>query len=287
MIRTSSKLTTISRFGIRWCVVAIVLACIADVILANTNDPLRYHSGIRNSPNRGLETKQLRAVLNSLKQKTGWTSLDFDSEGFLRIGDEKKYDGGSATARELISAVIAGEDAYDLEQHDRSRTVAFARLGSPISYQSLQSRNQIEVLPVEIDFSDFDRLRGDAIVIASFDLGMVLLHEFAHGILGLRDTSSSDDVLGACETHINRIRRELDLPERRTYVARVTDRSSNQSGLIRPHAELAFTRSIPTESAQGRTKRETFLLFWEADLVGQIRVDSSFSKTRSNTMAMQ
>ena len=212
MIRTSRTLATTTRFGIRFCALAITFAVISTAAFAN--DPLRYHSGIRNSPTRGLEKKQLQAVIKSLKLKTGWTDLYFDTDGFLQIGDETRYEGGSAVARELLSAVIAGDDAYDLEQHDRSRIIAFARLGSPISYQSLRSRNQIEVLPVEIDFADFDRLRGEGVVIASFDLGMVLLHEFAHGILGLRDTSTPGDALGDCETHINKIRRELNLPER-------------------------------------------------------------------------
>jgi hypothetical protein len=287
MIRTSRRLATTSRFGIRWFVLAIALACLTPVILANSNDPLRYHSGVRNSPTRGLGKKQQQAVLRSLRQKTGWKTLDFDSDGFLQIDDETSFEGGSATARELLSAVLAGDDAYDLEEHDRSRTVAFARLGSPVSYQSLKSRNQIEVLPVEIDFMDFDRLRGEGAVLASFDLGMVLLHEFAHGILGLRDVSNNDEGLGECETHINKIRRELRLPERQNYMARLTDRQSNLSGAVRPHAELVFARNTSTDNSRSRGKRETFTLFWEAEMVGQIRTDTSFSRNRSGTMAMQ
>ena len=139
MARTSSTVATTIRFGICWFAIALVLTCAAPATFANVHDPLRYHSGVRNSPTRGLGKKQLQAVLKSLRHKTGWSSLDFDSDGFLQIGDESNLSGGSQTARELLAAVINGDDAYDLEHHERSRTVAFARLGSPISYQSLKT----------------------------------------------------------------------------------------------------------------------------------------------------
>jgi hypothetical protein len=251
-------------------------------VVASGSDPLRYQSGVRISPVKTPGKKQVLAVIKSLRAKTGFADLDFDSDGFLRIGDESRIVGGSKTARELLAAAIDGEHVFDLENHNSSRIIAFARIGAPISYRSLASLAQIEVLPIEIDFSDFDRLRGDPDVIAAFDLGMVLLHELAHGALQLPDTKEESVVLGQCETHINQIRRELELPERQTYLARVAERPSGTGGSTRPFAELIFTRVKP--GARG-DKRQFFFLSWEAQLVGQLLPDV-ITRQRSGTIVM-
>ncbi len=249
---------------------------------ASGSDPLRYQSGVRISPAKTPGKKQVLAVIKSLREKTGFADLDFDGDGFLRIGDESRITGGSKTARELLSAAIEGDFAFDLENHNSSRLIAFARIGAPISYQSLASRARIEVLPIEIDFSDFDRLRGDPEVIAAFDLGMVILHELAHGALRLPDAKLGSELLGECETHINQIRRELELPERQTYLARVAERPSSSGSSTRPVAELIFTRIKP--GARG-DKRQFFFLSWEAQLVGQSQTDV-ITRQRSGTIVM-
>lgn len=250
--------------------------------LASGSDPLRYQSGVRISPAKTPGKKQVLAVIRSLREKTGFADLDFDSDGFLRIGDESRITGGSKTARDLLAAAIDGEFAFDIENHTSSRIIAFARIGAPISFHSLASQARIEVLPIEIDFSDFDRLRGDPVVIAAFDLGMVILHELAHGTLRLPDAKEGSDVLGQCETHINQIRRELELPERQTYLARVAERPISTGGATRPFAELIFTRVKPGGRGD---KRQLFFLSWEAQLVGQWRPDV-FTRQRSGTVAM-
>ncbi|MEP7272230.1 MAG: hypothetical protein ABI882_12065 [Acidobacteriota bacterium] len=287
MAQTARTLTTTSRPRIRWCSIALTLMLFAPAVLALGSDPLRYRGGVRTSPTRGLGKKQLNAVLKTLRQKTGLMGLDFDGDGFLQLGDQTQITGGSTTARELLSAAIDGDTAFDLETHERSRIVAFARLASPIRFQSQKTSAEIDVLPVEIDFSDFDRLRGDRQVIASFDLGMVLLHELAHGVLGLRDAPGTSDGLGECEAHINQIRRELNLPERQSYMARVADRQSSNSGAVSPHAELLFSRATVPSDSQGRTKRELFVLFWEVASVGQILNETVAPRGRAGTVASQ
>lgn len=296
MPQTPRTLTTNSQAGLRsrpipfaalLAQLILTLTLLASPVLALASDPLRYQTGIRNSPSRGLGKKQISAVLKTLREKTGLLELDFDSDGFLQLGDVTRFIGGSRTARELLAAAVEGDNVFDLEVHQGSRIVAFARLASPISFQSLKTRSQIEVLPVEIDFTDFSRLRGDRQVVSAFDLGMVLLHEFAHGVLGLHDVADEADGLGACETHINQIRRELNLPERQHYFAHVAERQSSVSGAIRPHAELVFTRAATPPGQERRGKRELFILSWEAELVGELRNDSFPTKGRAGTVAMQ
>jgi hypothetical protein len=176
-----------------------------------------------------------------------------------------------------------GDVAFDLEDHSRSIEIAFARCGSPISYQSRASGAQIEVIPLELDFVDFDRLRGDRQVLASFDLGIVILHELAHAALRLNDARTREEGPGDCENYINKIRRDLDLPERQQYFARLIERSTGStSGASSKIAELLFrnrrllmaAKKNPSSSA-GKPRRS-------------VRSTTGRHRTRkAGTMAMQ
>jgi hypothetical protein len=263
----------------------ILLGLAAPVAGALDIDPLRYQGGVRNSPGkRSLDGKQLAAVVKSLREKTGLLELDFDADGFLRIGDPKQTAGGSQTARELLAAAVESEFAFDLECHSRSAGIAFGRLGPPVSYQSRATGLQIEVVPLDLDFVDFERLRGDKQVISSFDLGMVILHELGHGVLRLHDARSESEGLGECEAHMNRIRRELGLPERQNYFARLVERPSGMTGATGKQAELLFTRE--TKSSD-RTKRQSYVLFWDASQVGSLATEAALERMRSGETAMR
>lgn len=265
--------------------IGFAIAFSASAALALPSDPLRYQGGVRNSPGpNSLTKKQQDSVIQSLRQKTGLLELEFDEDGFLRIGDHRRLAGGSPTARHLVSGAIEGDMAFDLEAYRLSELITFGRLGSPISYQSLSTGSRIEVVPLELDFTDFEMLRGDKRVILSFDLGMVVLHELAHGVLRLPDVQDHRDGLGACETHINQIRRELNLPERNSYFARLVERPGATGGKTMRSAELLFTRLTPTD---GGAKRELFVLTWDALRVGQVRNDLAIGKKNSRTIAMQ
>ena len=263
----------------------ILVALLEPGVGAMDIDPLRYQGGVRNSPGpRSLNGKQLAAVIRSLREKTGLLELDFDGDGFLRLGDATRIAGGSPTARELVAAAVESELAFDLECHSRSAGIAFARLGPPVSYQSRATGWQIEVVPLDLDFVDFDRLRGDKQAIASFDLGMVLLHELGHGVLRLRDVKSPAEGLGECEAHMNRIRRELGLPERQNYFARIIERAAGVSGSIFRQAELLFVRETVSSD---RTKRESFVLSWDSSQVGSLATEAAFDRMRSGETAMR
>jgi hypothetical protein len=240
---------------------------------------------MRNSPGaRQHKPKHLTNMLQSLRAKTGLLEIEFDEDGFLRIGDPTRISGGSQLARDLLASAMEGPLAFDLESHDRSAIVAFARLGSPISYQSRMTGAQIEVLPLEIDFTDFERLQGDRQVLAAFDLGFVLLHELTHGVLRLPDAESEKTASpGPCEEHVNLIRRQLGLPERQHYYARLSERNRMIGGTIK-QAELLFRRDTPRD---GKVKREHFIISWEAAQVGPIQSYAEREKMRARTIAMK
>src|SRR5262249_3225356 len=96
----------------------------------------------------------------------------------------------------------------------------------------------------------------------------MILHERGHAALGLRNTAGDTQGLGECEEMINRIRRELKLPERQTYVAQVYSAPTftPMQGSIKL-AELVFTRTL---EKQGRMQIEKFNLRWEASKVGPV-----------------
>ena len=188
----------------------------------------RYRGGVRNAPEKpSLSEKQLQQVLKSLREKTGWAQLAFDAEGFLVCPQPTECTHGSAAARQLLSAALASQRAFDLQAHDRSSQVVFARLAPGINYESRRTGEKIEVFPLQVDFGDFYQLRGDAAALKAFDLGLVILHELAHGVWQLPDARSEDEEPGECESYINRIRRELNMPERLQYQARLRPGSLN------------------------------------------------------------
>jgi hypothetical protein len=246
----------------------MLVGAFSDPVRAAIGDSSRYQGGVRNSLARALNAKQLDRLLKSLREKTGFLEMHFDEAGFLRLGDRIKIVGGSATARELLVAAVDRGRAIDLENHDHSSVVAFAQLGRSIVFTSLATGTKVDVYPIEIDFSDFAHLRGDKAVLAAFDIGFVVLHELAHAVLDLHDSFSETGGPGECEDYINRIRRELALPERQNYVARTFRIAYIALGKPQPQAELLFARTVEQE---GRARTQSFNLTWEADLVGAVR----------------
>ena len=78
----------------------------------------RYRGGLRNSPGeRRLDAKRLDDLLKSLRDKAGLLEMRFDENGFLTLGDQTKFSGGSATARALLDAAATMTLAVDLESH--------------------------------------------------------------------------------------------------------------------------------------------------------------------------
>jgi hypothetical protein len=278
--KTTNRLTNFRRLS-RTMLASLLLltaGCLVSLarVRSETQDPLRYLGGMRNSPEeKKLSSKQLEIVLKSLQEKTGYAEMSFDENGFLRLGDREKFNGGSETARALFETVADSNKSIDLQNHTHSPTVAFARLERATVYQSRATGKTIDVYPLQIDFSDFSKLRGDKRVIAAFDIGFVIMHELGHAILGLRDPASEVEGAGECEDYINRIRRELNLPERQNYIARTRSVPFTTANGNREHAELNF---VHLGDAPGLAKPQNFSLLWEASTVGPIRSIKSPAK---------
>ena len=261
---------TSTKLAVRYCPVLLVICLICSQLSANeiqASAASRYQPGVRNSPERPLKPAQLSALLTSLREKSGFLEMSFDEHGFLQLGDRTRILGGSAIARDLLVAAVDRVKGIDLENHDFSLTVAFARLAKPIEYMSRMSGARIEVFPVEIDFTDFTHLRGDRAVIEAFDVGFVVMHELAHAALGLRDALVNNQEPGECEEYINLIRRDLGVPERMSYVAKTIGRYQLASQKPMQLAELVFAYNTD----ENRAKPKLLNLNWEAERVCAVR----------------
>lgn len=249
------------------CTLLLVL-CLTEIAMAGSTDPLRYTGGIRNSVDKAkLNPRQLNLVLKGLKVKSGFEELHFDADGFLRTGDPTKFSGGSASARALLLAAVSSTQLVELESLNRSPEIAFARLSSVSIYESRATGKRIVVQPLQIDFSDFEYLRGSSEAVSSFDLGFAVLHELVHAVLNLHDSTYEGDDLGDCEQYINTVRRELGLPERQAYLATVRDALQAPTGMSTKVAELQFARTL---ERGGKTRTERYYLNWEANKVGRL-----------------
>jgi hypothetical protein len=222
----------------------------------------RYRPGLRNSAGeRQLDKSQLQKVVDSLRHKTGFQEMHFDQSGFLTIGDRTQVCGGSETARTLLAAAVDGHQAIELQADNHSPRVAFAAIQPGAIYTHFQTKARIKVWHLQLDFADFGELRGTREAITAFDLGFAVLHELVHGVLGLSDGAEGQPELGACDEQINRVRRELNLPERQVYGAQVI-----QPGLTstKKQSELIFARPR-SETGQGGAK--WFYLRWDTERV--------------------
>jgi hypothetical protein len=307
-MKTKNRRRERRRYAInRVLIMALCVLICAPLISAQstpagpTEDTL-FFAGIRNTPGaEGLNAGQLNQVLESLREKTGWQSLHFNKAGILVCPAPDVFNGGSEAARRLLGGAIFGDKAYYLEAHNRSAAVSFARLEKGIDYVSHRTGAKITAHSLQIDFADFHQLQGHGPAIKAFDLGLVTLHELAHGVWQLRDAERAENEPGECETYVNQIRRELQLPERKTYVAKVHAGRLNVKNGTRLIAVLRFTRFVKKEEPAEQidqadrieharqtkqVKQEKFFLQWEAEEVGPIIYGSRVGKP-SITAAFQ
>jgi len=236
------------------------LCAMSSLAGAAADASMRFHTGLRNNDGaRRLREKQLQTALESLRHKTGFLDMRFDDAGYLTLGDRNRVAGGSGVARELLVSAVDGDKIFELEAHDSSPSLAFARLTVATIYTKYGAGARVVGLAIQLDFADFDILRGEREALMAFDIGFAILHELAHGVLGLKDDIATKR-LGECDEHINLIRRDLGLPERRYYLPEI---SLPLPPLVE-EAELIFAL---VSWKDGREKTKVFYLRWDAKSV--------------------
>ena len=205
-----------------------------------------------------------------LRVITGWRDLTFDSDGRLQIGTTPA-DNGSKQARTLIAETISGGKILVLEDASNRPDVVFAQV-IPGRWKS-HAADQPAVFVVLIDFADFDHLMGDRQALEAFDVGWGLLHEIDHVV---NDSSDADRLgrTGECETHINQMRRECNLPQRTEYLSTFfphAEESTFKTRLVR----LAFEQE---DSVMKKLRR--YWLIWDATQVGGLDSAKEIAEAR-------
>jgi len=203
-----------------------------------------------------------------LRVITGFTSLNFETDGALSF-DVNQTSGGSASARELLLQAIRGTNVIVLEDASSRSDVAFCRVVRGRWTRAESNRPPAYV--VLIDFTDFQQISGDAEARAAFDVGWGLLHEIDHVVSGSEDPKD-ERAIGECEDHINEMRLELGLPVRAGYFfsrAYLTADANFNARYVR----LSFERRDDLQ-----TKR--YWLVWDAVSVGGLIGDGQRALVR-------
>lgn len=218
-------------------------------------EPIQTHVVCREN----IGQAQREDLTNKLRKITGWPDLRFDRGCNLRLGNKAPV-GGSPTARALLDQAASGANFIVLEDASRRAEVAFSRVIDG------KWKGESSVSPaafvIQIDFADFRHVMGDSKALQAFDVGWALLHELDHVVNNSVDAHSLGDA-GVCESHINQMRRECDLPERAEYFFTYL-----------PLADVAFNtkwvRLAFEQSSERASKKNRYWVLWDAQLVGGI-----------------
>lgn len=209
-------------------------------------------------------------LARKLRAITGWASLNFDTEGVLRLGAEGSSN-GSQSARDLLVQAVNSDNYIVIEDASSRSDVAFCRV-VPARFRT-PNGTKLRAYIVLIDFADFRQLLGDDEARAAFDVGWGFLHEVDHVVADSRD-AEEQGLIGDCESHINVMRSEIGLPLRVEYFFTESHLKTNPNfgnKLVR----LAFEHYDANNS---RTRR--YWLMWDSNVVGGLSTNAQTAVVR-------
>ncbi|QQS33240.1 MAG: RHS repeat-associated core domain-containing protein [Acidobacteriota bacterium] len=225
------------------------------------NNPLNYIDPFGEEVySTNLSDEEKKKLIEDWQKKTGYKNVYFDKDNKLVIDTKAGFEGGSKSARQLLSdAVNSTEKRFNLTSVD-DKKVAFAEVDAgTINYDGSGKKVGPTVFKVSIDFKDFNQFRAsDKDAVAAFSIGIAVFHEVAHKLYTeIGDKPNSDTDPGPVEnTYINPIRRELGLAERIYY-----------SGKSTPAALKSFFPSGGNQLLFRLNKKDK-ILRWQTDQVG-------------------
>lgn len=205
-----------------------------------------------------LSPQRREQLAAKLRHITGLPDLKFDDNGILRSVGSRTPLAGSEHARALLANAINGRNVVVVEDASNSSEVAFCRV-IPGRWKQ-RATAMPPVFVVQIDFADFDQVVGDERALAAFNVGWGFLHELDHVVNESADAASLGES-GACEAHINQMRRECNLPERADYFSTLLpiDDGTFRTRLVR----IAFEQTLTAAN-----KKKRYWLVWDANVVG-------------------
>ena len=237
----------------------------SPTIAAPHDDPCR--PGVHLSKEHPLTNKQTTKLLEGLRFWTGFKEIRIDAAGAVTLGNRAYLQTSSQTARALMAAAVDSHDSFTIQNRDHSTVIAFARIQD--EFDCIDERGtRYRGWQIQVDFSDFNKLRGDHFVLAAFDPAINVLHELAHGVFGYQDALDGTDDLGQCERHVNRIRAELGMPQRLRYHGKKVRTLDD--------FEIAKTKLIFVDSVSGPNNQREYVVWFDLNSV----VDIDKAKSR-------
>lgn len=228
----------------------LLVCCAADVSAENNAGSVIVRENVSEIHRQELTAK--------LRRITGLSALDFDASGALRLGVKQPVN-GSPSARELLQKAIAGTTVIVVEDASNRPDIAFCSVFPGRWLRNAGLRPAAFV--VLIDFSDFQQVVGDRRAREAFDAGWAVLHELDHVVNDSRDASGAGEA-GRCEDDINKMRRELQLPERMEYFYTLFPVSGDGNLFPTRFVRLAF------EDREKTDRKKRYWLIWDAAVVG-------------------
>ena len=209
-----------------------------------------------------IQQEHRNELVEKLRTISGLPDLLFNKSGLLERGPNQGHK-GSAEARKLIEQSLSGPRLIILEDSSSRSDVAFCQVHETLPKFDRAIPNRVFV--ILIDFTDFQNVMGDKRALAAFDVGWAFLHELDHIIADSHDPHATL-TSGECETHINNMRKELDLPIRMDYFFSSLPVNPDPR-LVSRFVRLRFEQREPSR----KTKR--YWVIWDAAIVGGLPSD--------------
>ena len=264
-----STRSNFSRTCLKVCQAVVMLIVTGTPVFAANADRLMVRDSV-SQPHRNELVDRLRTI-------TGWADLAFDDD-VLRLSNASPAN-GSTSARKLLTRAVSGNRMILLEDASSRKDVIFCRVSLGRFVREIAVDADIYV--VLIDFDDFRRVLGDKQARAAFDVGWAVLHELDHVVQGSQDSQHNaaagdpDTAAGDCESHINKMRRELGLPVRNSYFFTLLP-VKNDANLVSRFVRLGFD-----QAEANSTKKKRYWLIWDAAIVGGVDADCSEASDRT------
>lgn len=251
------------------CSQIVRVISLAALILLSQTDLFAQNNNTNVACREDLSQAHRDTLVHQLRKITGWSDLDIE-DGRLRAGNANPSH-ASHGARELVKTALSGSTFIALEDASKRSDIAFSRV-VPGKWLKDSTDNPVAFV-VQIDFSDFDYVFGDAQALEAFNAGWVLLHELDHIVNDSVDATFNAE-LGECEININRMRQECNLPLRSEYF--FTFLPATKDSLFNNRlARLAFDHQLGE-----RGKKKRYWLVWDATRVGGLPEQNQIASLR-------
>ena len=161
-------------------------------------------------------------------------------KGYLRVVQPRSFVVSANGITDVLQPAIFYEQEQEMVIHCKRHVVSAIESQNVYRVRGSRAPDLGRVYrngSIELDFMDLQNVTFRDVPHETFNAGMVFLHELVHSHLGLLDPTLDElkvnpDARGATVEYVNRIERELGLPERLHYFPKKSLDPRNRSVCI-------------------------------------------------------